>query len=342
MPLRVLVTGGTGFVGSHAVAALIARGHDVKLLVRDRDRIAPAMEPHGIGDLDFAIGDVTVAAEVDAAMNGCDALLHAASVYSLDVREGQTVRRVNTAGTEIVLETAKRLRLDPIVYVSSILALLPLDRDEVLTPDTAVKQPKGAYLKSKADAERIARRHQSDGVPVVIAYPGAVFGPDDPHFGESAQSAKDILTGKARLAPKGGLSVVDVRDVAVALSAMFEPGRGPRRYFLSGVNISYGSLINTFADLTGRKIRHIVLPPWTLRPFVLFAGVLQRMLPFRLPVNVEGFRVIVWNPRGDDSGSKDDLGFQPRDISETLTDVVRWMLKKGRITGKQAGKISIK
>jgi len=69
------------------------------------------------------------------------------------------------------------------------------------------------------------------------------------------------------------------------------------------------------------------------------AGLLQRVLSFRLPVNTEGFQVLVWNPRGDDSGSRADLDFRPRSLRETLADQVRWMLDAGQISSKQAGEI---
>lgn len=338
--MRILVTGGTGFIGSHIVAALVERGHDVHLLVRNPDGIARSLEPQGVRGLSFTEGDVTDAAAVERSMQGCDAALHAASVYSLDVRQADVVRRVNVAGTEIVLETATRLGLDPVVYISTLLAMLPVDPDEVLTPETSIKRPSGAYLETKAEADLVARGLQEHGSPVVIVYPGAVFGPDDPHFGESAQSVKDILAGRARFAPVGGFSIVDVRDVAAACAGMFEPGRGSRRYLLSGTNMPYSRLINTLGDITGRRIRHVTLPGPVLRPFVMLAGLLQRVLPFRLPVNMEGFQVIVWDPAGDDSRAEAELGFRPREVTETLTDVVRWMLTAGHISAEQAGRIS--
>ena len=338
--MRILVTGGTGFVGSHATAALVARGHDIRLLVRSPDRIAPAFEPHGIGELPYAVGDVTEPDAVSAAMANCDAVLHAASVYSLDIRQAQTVRRVNVAGTEAVLSAAGDNHLDPIVYISTVLALLPPEGNEVLGPQSPVKHPHGAYLETKADAERVARRFQDAGAPVVSAYPGAVFGPDDPHFGENAMMARDIVSGRARFAPPGGLSIVDVRDVAAAIAAMFEPGRGPRRYFLSGTNVPYGRIIDTFADVTGRKIRYLALPGWSLRPFVMSAGLAQRFLPFRLPVNTEGFDVVMWNPKGDDSSSQDELGFHARDVRDTFRDTIRWMYRSGHISSREAGRVA--
>src|SRR3954471_19184153 len=115
--MRVLVTGGTGYVGSHTVAALTRAGHEVTVLARSPDRVAPALEPLGVapGSVGTAVGDVTDAAAVERAMDGQEAILHGASVFSMDARKAAEMNAVNVAGTELVLGTAERLGLDPIV-----------------------------------------------------------------------------------------------------------------------------------------------------------------------------------------------------------------------------------
>ena len=123
--MRVLVTGGTGFVGSHSIAALVSRGHQVRLLVRSRDQVARSLSPLGVADVDTVVGDVTVPSSAEEAMAGCDAVLHAAAVYSTDPRAASRIRTTNVRATEIVLEAAVRMGLDPVVHVSSYVALLP-------------------------------------------------------------------------------------------------------------------------------------------------------------------------------------------------------------------------
>jgi dihydroflavonol-4-reductase len=142
--MRVLVTGGTGFVGSHTVAALVEAGHRVRLLARAPQRVAPAVAPLGLqaDNLDTIIGDVTDPAAVEHAVQGCQAVVHAASVYSLDSRNTARIRKVNAPGTDLVLGTAHREGLDPIVYVSSITALLP-PGGQTLTPDSPAGHPVG-------------------------------------------------------------------------------------------------------------------------------------------------------------------------------------------------------
>lgn len=337
--MRILVTGGTGFVGSHTVAALLRQGHEVRLFVRDPDRIPPALAPLGIHALPYAVGDVTDPDAVDKAMQGCDALLHAASVYSLDVRDAERMRQVNPAATETVLREAHANGLDPIVYVSSHVALFPPE-GRTLTVDSPVKQPSGAYYRSKADAERVARDFQARGAPVVISYPSGVFGPHDPHGGESTRVVRSILARQLPLIPPGGLSVVDVRDLAQAQAAMFEAGRGPRRYMLSGTFVELKALVDQLADLTGRRIPRARVPAWCLRPAIRLASAAQRFVSLRLPVSEEGFNVIVWCPRGDDSQAIRDLGFSPRDLRQTLIHMCIWALREGWITKAQAGRLA--
>src|SRR5262245_51930379 len=106
-PMLVVVTGGTGYLGSHAVAALVEAGHRVRVMARSPDRVQGALGPLGIGDVETAIGDVTDPAAVERALEGCDAALHTASVFSFDARRAEEMREVNVRGTETVLGTAQ-------------------------------------------------------------------------------------------------------------------------------------------------------------------------------------------------------------------------------------------
>jgi nucleoside-diphosphate-sugar epimerase len=272
-------------------------------------------------------------------MNDCDAVLHAASSYSFDARVAGKLHDVNVGGTNTVLRAAEKLGLDPVVYVSSIAVFYP-PAGEVLTVDSPIKDPPGAYFKSKVEAERVARRYQERGVPVVSSCPGGVFGPQDPHFGESAQAVIAILKNRMPLGPRGGLSVVDVRDLAKAHAAMFEPNRGPRRYVLSGTNVPFDSIVRTLAELTGRRLPHLAVPGALLRPAVRAAALIQRVLPFRLLLSTEGFDSIVWNPRGDDSRARAELGYSARPPRETLADTVEWLYGIGKISAGQAGRLA--
>ena len=337
--MRVMVTGGTGFSGSHTVRHLVNGGHEVHMLVRSPDRIAPALEPLRVEGVSHTVGDVTDAGSVEAAMEGCDAVVHSASVFTLDKRRAAEIRRVTVLGTEVVLGTAQRLELDPIVHVSSIAALFPPD-GQVLTAQSLVKNPDGIYIRSKADSERVARKYQDQGAPVVTTYPGVVWGTHDPHWGEGPQLVSNILKGQTSMIPQGGLPIVDVRDVAKVHAAVMEPGRGPRRYMIGGTYMPFGETINAIAELTGRKIRFATLPTLVLVPAVRVVDAIQSILPFRIPINREGFEMVVMDPHCDDSQTINELGIETIPFEDTLSDMVRWMYQSGGISAKLAGKLA--
>jgi nucleoside-diphosphate-sugar epimerase len=276
---------------------------------------------------------------VERALEGAEAVLHAASVFSMDARKAEEMRSVNVRGTDIVLGTAHRLGLDPIVYVSSELALLPPAEGEVLTPDSPVKQPSWPYCRSKADSELVARRRQEMGAPVVSVMPAAVWGPHDPHFGEGVTRATNVLKNRYPIVMRGGMHIADVRDVAAVLAAVMTPGRGARRYMVAGDYISMPDLIRTLADLTGRRIRFAILPPWFLAAFGRAADLVQRRVRTRLPWDGEGIWVMNCAARCDDSKTRSEFRIEPRPLGETLTDTVEWLVEIGRLTPREAGRL---
>jgi dihydroflavonol-4-reductase len=338
--LLVLVTGGTGYVGSHSIAALASAGHRIRVLARSPESIAAALGPLGVDGVEATTGDVTDPAAVQRALEGCDAVLHAASVFSTDVRKADEINAVNVRGTDVVLGTAQRLGLDPIVYVSSEVALLPPADREVLTPDSPVKRPPGPYCRSKADAELVARRFQALGAPVVSVMPAAVWGPHDPHLGEGATMASNVLRNRYPVVMPGGMHVTDVRDVAAVLAAVMQPGRGPRSYLVTGHYVTMPEIVRTLGDLSGRRLRFVTFPAWFLAAFGRTADVVQRRLGTRLPWSGESIWIMNCDARCDDSKTWKEFGLEPRPLRETFVDTVRWLVETGHLDRRQAGRLA--
>jgi nucleoside-diphosphate-sugar epimerase len=322
--MRVLVTGGTGYVGSHTVAALSRAGHEVRLLVRSPARIGPALRPLGItGPVDHVVGDVTDPAAVERALNGCDAVLHAAAVYDLDARAYRNVARTNVAGAETVLRAAAARGCDPIVHVSSSVALLT--RDATVTPDSPLSEVRSAYVGSKVASEQVARDLQRDGVPVVIVQPGAVLGPHDPHHGDQVRRLRDILRGRYRMWPTGGSHLVDVRDVAAVHAAVLTKGEGPRSYLVPGHYVDGPTMYAALRELTGRRLPCLFVPSARMLPLARAASALQRFVPFHLPAEYEGVLITSHATRCDDSRARRELGVEPRPLTEIYADTIRWL-----------------
>jgi dihydroflavonol-4-reductase len=334
--MKVLVTGGTGFVGSHSVKAIVDAGHDLRLLVRSPDRLAPALEPLGLRGLEHVVGDATDADSVRRAMDGCDAVLHAAAIFSYDARKARDMQRVNARATEVVLGSARDARLNPIVHVSSYVALLP--PRGVLGGDSPIGEPRGVYARSKAETEQMARQLQDQGAPVVITYPGMVWGPHDPHLGEAATFARSALRGLVPVVPPGVLPIVDVRDVAAAHAAILTPGRGAGRYMLAGGTASLAELIDLMRRATGRRLVRATAPAPLVLGMTAAGDVVQRVLPFRLPFHFGGVWVATHGGPIDASATERDLGVGFRPLEDSIADMLRWLHRAAHLTDRQAGR----
>lgn len=340
--MRVLVTGATGFIGSHATAELIRAGHDVRLLVRSPEKVPPTFERLGVTPpTDLVPGDITDEGSVAAACDGCDAVLHAASVFAFGPRAARTVRETNFAGLRTILDAAIAAGHDPIVHVSSYGAIVPAAGGH-LTPDSPPSTGEGPYSASKADQERLARDYQAQGRAVVTIMPGSVWGPDDPYIGESHQLATDILAGRHRMLPRrGAVPIMDVRDLATATARIFEPGRGPRRYLMAGHPTAVGSLADLIGDLTGRKRRYIPIPIVAARQGGMAFELAARVAPWRFPLTRESARIGTEQIVSvDDSRAAADLGWSPRPLAETVADTIRWLATNGRIPTRWAGRLA--
>jgi nucleoside-diphosphate-sugar epimerase len=336
--MKVLVTGGTGFVGSHSVKAIVDAGHDVRLLVRSPGRLKAALEPLGVGEVEHVVGDAVDAESVRRAMDGCEAVLHAAAVFSYDARDVGEMQRVNAQATEVVLGAARDAALDPIVHVSSYVALLPGAGE--LDDRAPVGDPRGVYARSKAETERMARQLQDDGAPVVITYPGMVWGPHDPHMGEAATFARSVLRGLVPMVPPGLAPIVDVRDVAAAHAAALRKSDGSRRYLLAGEAVPFAELVDILRRITGRRIVRFTGPAPLLLGMTAAGDVAQRILPFRLPFNYGGVWVITHGRPLDGATTERALGIRFRPKEESVADMIRWMHAAGRLTDRQAGRAS--
>jgi dihydroflavonol-4-reductase len=334
--MRVAVTGGTGFVGAHCVRALLADGHDVALLVRDPVRVAESLEPLRIARdrCEVRTVDVLDGAAVRRGLADADALLHAANIYSLNAADAQIMRRVNVDGTQQVLRAGLDAGLDPVVHVSSVAALLP---SEHLTSRSPVGTPYGPYQVSKADAEAIARGLQDQGAPIVITNPTGVFGPHDPHLGESAKLLRDILRGRLRMVIPGGTGIVDVRDVATAHARLFTSRSGPRRYLMGGRWTRAAEVFRLLEPIVGRRLPRVRVPGGVAFSASRLADVAQRR---GLDPGFSSATLwsILHNAPFDDSDTRRDLELTWRSTEETLRDTVAWLHDRDLISARQAGR----
>ncbi|MDQ2586815.1 NAD-dependent epimerase/dehydratase family protein [Saccharothrix yanglingensis] len=333
--MLVSVTGGTGYVGSHSVAAVLRAGHRVRLLVRDESAVDRALAPLGVdpGAVDVVRGDVLDRFGVERLAQGADALLHAASVYSFDSRAHREIARTTVTGTERVLDAARRAGVGRVVHVSSFGALLPSPGRE-LGPDSPVGRPRETYLAAKAAAESVARAHQAAGAPVTITYPPALLGPHDPKLGDQVTRLRNTLRGLMPIWPTGGLPVGDVRDTA-ALHAGLLGGGGPEgnRHFGPGEHLTTRRFVALLREVTGRALPTAHLPARAMLPLGLVTGLVQRVWPWHIPAEYGALYTCACAARVAEGAS----GRAGRPLVETFADTVRWLHREGLLSTRAAG-----
>lgn len=307
--MLIAVTGGTGYLGAHCVRRLLECGHRIRLLVAPEAEGAPVLQRFAeIGDIETMTGDIRLSGTVDALLDGCDAVLHAAGVVGTDKRRSALMWEVNAYATESVLTRAAAAGLDPIVSVSSYSALFP-PPNGVIGPDTPTATGRSPYARTKAYADRVARQLQEQGAPVVITYPSSVVGPAF-HTAAGVTERGWAPLVKAGVAPRlrGGMQMIDVRDVADVHAALMTPGRGPRRYVCGGILIAFDDMITALERGTNRRFKRIPLSPTLFRLMSRAGEALGTVVDLGDGLTYEAALLLTAATPTDDSATIADLG----------------------------------
>lgn len=317
--MLVLVTGGTGFVGAWSAFELEQAGHSVRFLVRDPAKLAVSAGALGVDTSNFVVGDMTDAASVRAALDGCDAVLHAAALVSTDPTRSDEMLEGNLTGARNVLGQAAELGLDPIVTVSSVAAIFEPGLAE-LTANLPVGGGSDGYGRSKASVEEYARSLQDDGRPVVIVYPGTVLGPSaGEQLGEASDGVDSILRLHMVPGTRSGLLIIDVRDLAKLHGHLFVKGLGPRRFTAGGRWVGVREVARIIASASGRRVLHVPFPDALLRMIGRGADRVRPVVPDILrDFTAAGMQYLTHMPPSDDSPAFEAFGLEWRPTGETL------------------------
>jgi nucleoside-diphosphate-sugar epimerase len=335
--LRVLLTGGTGFLGSHMARALLGHGHETALLVRSPEKARRVFGAELSEKLEIIGGDMTDEHAVAAALRGRHAVIHAAALVALERKHAARVLHDNRRGIEIVVGSAVAAGIERVVHVSSVVALFRAGSRSITTESLGDNRG-SAYARSKIDCETYVRALQASGAPIQITYPAAVIGPDDPGLSEANRGLLALFRD-ASIVTDTGLQLVDVRDVAAAHVRLLEGETGPGRHLFGGHFVPWGRLIDLLDDITGRKLRRIPVPGAVLRALGVVADAVKRVWDFPFPLSQEAMRFMTqWTPVEAPTEGTSWPAY--RDPRVTLSDTLRWFCKAGHLPVEKLGRLS--
>jgi dihydroflavonol-4-reductase len=322
--MKVFVTGGNGFIGSRVVRQLHAQGHELRCLVRETSKT------HRIDMVPFErhVGDVRDVDSLVAGMDGCDGVIHLASISSWDQIRSPVMRIVVVDGTRNVLEAAKRSGGLRTVFVSSCAAINGTVEPEILDETAAFTlDPKTyVYAGAKHDAEAICAEYAADGLPVITVNPCEVYGPEDEDL-ITASYLLDALKDWPVMSLYGGTAVAHVEDIANGIIGALEKGRGGERYILGGENLFVRQVMEKTLKAGGQEGKYILQLPNGITKAVI-KGLAKLHLPTPVIPDIVDYGTLFWFV--DCSKAQQELGYTYRSADETIADVVGWLVESGR------------
>jgi dihydroflavonol-4-reductase len=325
--MKILVTGATGFVGSHAVAALAAAGHELRVLARTPSRVPAALDPFGVTPEIFE-GDMTDPVAVAAAVAGCDAVVHAAAQIGVGGGDGGPAGEVNVEGVRTVIGAAIEAGVKRVVYTSSLTVHVPTD-DPVITLDSPLANPLSPYGHSKVQCEELVRGWQADGHPVTALVLGGVYGPQSLELSNSFTAILSALE-MMMVVPPSGTWVIDVRDVAEMIVRIVEADDPPLRVLAGGYYVEWEEWVATLEQVVGRDIPRLVMTGDELMAMALEIEA-SASSDDALPLNEEAATVMLSGVPTDERSSREALGIELRPLAESFADAVAYLQSIGRL-----------
>ena len=313
---KTLLTGATGFIGSHVARALLKRGDDLRVTVREDSPLEL------IEDLDCerVTCDVLDRDAVKRAMRGVDRVFHAAGVTSVRPEEAERMFEVNVHGTKVVLEEALRKGVARVVYTSSAAAVGPASHGATADETQLFTAARLGipYVNSVHEAEVEAMRLAAQGLPLVCVNPAVTFGAGDVHV-TSTRLVRSFLLGRVPVYADGAICVVDVRDVARGHLLADTKGDIGERYILGGRNFTFARLFADLGRLTG------IDPPVRLPVPLARAAAALTGAGATQPSEVLA-ATQWWTYRS--TKAKRELGWKARPHEETLEATVQWHMER--------------
>ena len=328
--MKILITGGSGRLGNVLVRELVSQGHEVHVLV-----IPNEPKPKSLKKLPVHqhIGNILDKKSLKKAMKGADIVFHLAAKVRYAPDEDGSIWAVNVTGTRYVAKMCLKLGVKRMIHCSSHHALehqpysIPLDETRPLALETGTD-----YHRSKAHAEQIILElTATKGLPAIIVSPGRAIGPYEYEPSLLSKAFLDLYKGEVSTLIEGTGDYVDVRDVAQGMIQAAQKGKIGERYILSGWMLKTRELLEVIEKVTGKKIPVKVLPLWMAQATIPLIKLSHKILGAEAPITKEMLEASQSNPKILHAKAKEELGFQTRDVEESMKDLFEWYKRKNWI-----------
>ncbi|MCF8382451.1 MAG: SDR family oxidoreductase [Chlorobium sp.] len=323
MKKKILVTGGTGFIGSRLVHKLASTADDIHVLVR---KSSDLISLDGVLDrITLVYGDVTNRNSLDSALMGVEQVYHSAGLTYMGDKRNPLLHAVNVEGTRNILDASIEAGVQRVVHVSSITAVgmcsgkTPLDENSPWNFDRINLE----YARTKQKAEQLVAEAVKKGLDCVIVNPAFVFGAGDINF-NAGRLIKDVYNRRIPFFPVGGICVIDVEIVAETIMAAMEKGRTGERYIIGGDNVSYRELVATISAVTGAPKIHLPLPFWMARILKSYLDMHKGRNGISKLFNLSMYRVASENLYYDSAKAIRELGMRREPHANSIRSAFEW------------------
>ena len=319
--MRIFLTGGTGFIGSCLVRRLAETEHELRCLARETSNSQVLKE---IG-AEIVIGDVTDRASLDRGMEGCDWVVHLASSFVFWVPDNKVFHDVNVLGTRNVMEKALETGVSKVVYVST--ATVYGNATWPTTEETPVgTKRESKYVQTKYEGDLIAwDLYQKEQLPLVVIYPSAVIGVNDPKA--CGRYIKNYAQARmpAQVLTNFSFPFVCVKDVAEAIvKALEKEGNIGEKYIVSAANYTFGEFNQMISQISGTKLPFLRFPTWmtVMASYVLtgIANIVRR--PPIWDLSVDQVSLMKQDLKIDGSKAERELGITYTPIYEGMKEAI--------------------